>query len=350
MKIDDQYSVFEGSRRDFVLACETTPLLAMDSPHAHRVRWRVGNKSDRGKCVCLLLLMMGISLFLMVMCGILMAMYAWQPPVSTRQEEWITIAPDEYPDATVFTRSSSSQPLYFSRLVEEIPTVSSVEEHSSLFDLFYDDVLSSSGNSHTRPPPTFSWSTWQEEGMVTVSSMEEDYSLFNHFHDDVWISSPIVSSMEEYSSLFDLFSFDVLSFSDEGLYFCGNAHTRPPPTLISPTWLEARMPTVSPMEKRWRLTVSCGDVLSSSGNSLTRPPSIENSNPYRAEIPEIILRGNADAEHEKDTLIFSLPFYSDHNGYKMCIWAYIVGMVWVPTSRWKYRFILLEWGWYFEKH
>ena len=108
MKIDNQYSVFEGSRRDIVLACETTPLLALDSPHAHRVRWRVGNKSDRGKCVCLLLLMMGISLFLMVMCGVLMAMYAWQPPVSTRQEEWITIAPDEDPDATVFTWSSSS--------------------------------------------------------------------------------------------------------------------------------------------------------------------------------------------------------------------------------------------------
>ena len=213
-----------------------------------------------------------------------------------------------------------------------MPIVSSVEEHSSLFDLFYDDVLSSSGYLHTR---VLCCCTWQEEGVPTV-----------------WLEEgmPTVSYIEEDRSLFDLFSFDVLSSSDEGLYFCGNAHTRPPPTLSSPTWLVARTPTVSPMEKRWRLTVSCGDVLSSSGNSLTRPPSIENSNPYRAEIPEIILRRNVDAEHEKDTSIFSLPFYSGHNGYKMCIWVYIVGMVWVSTSRWKYRFILLEWGWYFEKH
>ena len=104
MKIDNQYySVFEGSHHDFVLACETTPLLAMDFPHAHRVRWRVDNKSDGGKCICLLLLVMGISLFLMVMCGALMAMHAWHVrshltlSSSTRQEESITytIPPDE---------------------------------------------------------------------------------------------------------------------------------------------------------------------------------------------------------------------------------------------------------------
>ena len=57
MKIDNQYSFFEDSC-DFVLACETTPLL----------------------------------LFLVVMCGALMAMHAWLPPTSTRQEERITTA------------------------------------------------------------------------------------------------------------------------------------------------------------------------------------------------------------------------------------------------------------------
>ena len=49
---------------------------------------------------------------------------------------------------------------------------------------------------------------------------------------------------------------------------------------------------------------------------------------------------------------FSLPFYSDHFGYKICPRLYIIGMVFRRslTRCWKYRFILLERGWYFEKH
>ena len=170
MKIDNQYSVFEGSRRSFVLTYETPPL-----PHAHHHRWRVGNKNDGGK---------DISLFLMVICLALMAKYAWPPPVSATE---------------------------------------------------------------------------------------------NH----------------------------------------------------------------------WHLAVACDDVLSSSDNSHIRPPSIGNSDCCRAEIPEFIPRKKANAENSS---IFSLPFYLDHFGYKI-YWLYNIEMVFGRslTTRRKYRFILLEWGWYFEK-
>lgn len=287
IKIDDQYTVFEGSQgshRDFVLTYKTIPL-----PHAHHHCGRVGNKSDGVKCVCLLLLMTGISLFLLVMCGALMAMHAWPRPTlssSTRQEESITILLDEDPDTMVFTCMSSGS-----------------------------YIVMWSSSDYLQPLDLVSW---QEEGILAASSMEEHCSPFDPFCDDVWSSS-------------------------------GNSHTRARPTLSWSTWLEAKTPTVSPIEKHWRLTVSRGDVLSSSGNSLTRPPSIENNNPYRAEIPEFIPRRKADAEHGKNTSIFSLPFYSDYLGYKICYW---LGMQFGRslTTRQKYRFILLEWGWYFEKH
>ena len=171
----------------------------------------------------------------------------------------------------------------------------------------FDDRLSSSGNSHTRPPPTSSSPpAWQEEGIPTASSMEKHCSLFDSFFDD-----GLSSSMEKYCSLFD-------SFFDDGLSSSSNSYMRPPPP-------EKWMPTVSRMEKCSPLFSSLGfyDGLSSSSNSYMRPPPT-----------------------------LSSPLYTGNYGYKIYHRLYIMGMAFrrVLTTRRKYRFILLEWGWYFEEH
>ena len=153
----------------------------------------------------------------------------------------------------------------------------------------------SSDNSHTRPPPTSSPLAWQKEGIPTASPMEKHCFPFD----------PVLD--------------DVLSLN-------GNAHTRPPPNLSSLIRPEKWMPTVSPMEKR------------------SSPPT----RPFSLTRPEkgtpIVYMYTMEKRSPPLTLPFCDVFsFSGHAHTN-------VRMVWVPTSRWKYRFILLEWGWYFEKH
>ena len=91
---------------------------------------------------------------------------------------------------------------------------------------------------------------------------------------------------------------DVLSFS-------GRARTRPSPNSSSPTWLCKWLSMVSSRKKHSSPLTCFDDVLSFSGHAHTRPSPNSSS-----------------------------PTWPDED----------------MAPRWKYRFILLEWGWYFEKH